>query len=60
VALNWYAVAGLACHLQYKNSLADPAWTTLSTNLAGIGALSASDLTRPTNAARFYRIIAVP
>jgi YVTN family beta-propeller protein len=60
VALNWYAVAGLACQLQYKNNLADPAWTTLSTNIAGIGALSASDPTRPTNAARFYRILAVP
>ncbi len=60
VVLNWYAVAGLACQLQYKNSLADPVWTTLSTNIAGIGALSASDLMRPTNAARFYRILAVP
>jgi DNA-binding beta-propeller fold protein YncE len=60
VALNLYAVPGLACQLQYKNSLADLAWTTLSTNVAGVGALSVSDLTRPTNAARFYRIIAVP
>jgi hypothetical protein len=60
VALNWYAVPGLACRLEYKNSLADPAWATLSTTTAGIGALSVSDLTRPTNAARFYRVIAVP
>jgi hypothetical protein len=60
IALHWYAVAGLACQLQYKNNLADPAWTTLSTNTSSVGALSVSDLTRPTNSARFYRIIAVP
>jgi DNA-binding beta-propeller fold protein YncE len=58
VALNWYAVAGLACQLQYKSSLAEPAWTTLSTTTASIGVLSAFDASRPTNAARFYRIIA--
>jgi DNA-binding beta-propeller fold protein YncE len=60
VALNLFAVPGLACQLQYKNSLADPAWTTLSTNTAVVGPFSVSDLTRPTNAARFYRIIAGP
>ena len=58
VTLNWYAVSRLACQLQYKNSLANPSWTTLSTNVAGIGPLFASDPTRPTNTARFYRIVA--
>jgi DNA-binding beta-propeller fold protein YncE len=60
VALNLYGVPGLACQFQYKNTLADPAWTTLSTTTAGVGLLTVSDLTRPTNSARFYRIIAVP
>jgi hypothetical protein len=60
VSLDLFAVPGLACQLQYKNDLADLAWNTLSTNIAGVGALSLSDLTRPTNSARFYRIIAVP
>ncbi|HEX4119459.1 MAG TPA: hypothetical protein VH619_02430 [Verrucomicrobiae bacterium] len=60
VALKWYAVQGLGCLLQYKNNLTDSAWTTLSTNTAGIGSLSVSDLNRPTNTARFYRIIAAP
>ena len=60
VALNLYAVPGLACLLQSKNSLGDLARTTLSTNIASVGALSVADLIRPTNAARFYRIIAAP
>jgi hypothetical protein len=60
VTLTLYAVPGLACQLQYKNKLADPGWTNLSTNIAGVGALSVPDLTRPTNTARFYRIVAVP
>jgi hypothetical protein len=60
VTLNLYAVPGLACQLQYKTSLADPTWTTLSTNTASVGAFFVSDLIRPTNTARFYRILAVP
>jgi hypothetical protein len=60
VTLNFYAVPGLACQLQFKTDLADSAWTTLSTNTAAAGPLSLSDLTRPTNAARFYRIMAIP
>jgi mono/diheme cytochrome c family protein len=60
VAVSWFAVAGLACQLQYKDNLADPAWTTLSTHTAGIGALIVPDAMRPTNTAKFYRIIALP
>ncbi|HEV7923873.1 MAG TPA: hypothetical protein VGR14_00850 [Verrucomicrobiae bacterium] len=60
VALSLFAVPGLPCQLQYKNSLAETAWTTLSTNTASIGAFSVYDLSPDTNAARFYRILAVP
>jgi hypothetical protein len=60
VTVSWFAVAGLACQLQYKDNLADPAWSPLSTHTAGIGALSVPDVIRPTNAAQFYRIVALP
>jgi hypothetical protein len=58
VALTWYAVPGLACQLQFKNSLADPVWITLSTVAAAPGALSVADPAFPTNSARFYRVVA--
>jgi YVTN family beta-propeller protein len=60
IAFTWYAVPGLACQLQFKNSLTDPAWITLSTEVATPGELSSSDPARTTNSARFYRMIAAP
>jgi YVTN family beta-propeller protein len=60
VAFTWYAVPGLTCQLQFKNSLGDPVWTTLSIQSANPGLLSATDPTHPTNSARFYRIVATP
>jgi hypothetical protein len=60
VALNWYAVKGSVCQLEYKNNLTDPVWTIISTNTANIGALSASDPSGPTNTGRYYRIVAAP
>jgi DNA-binding beta-propeller fold protein YncE len=60
VALTWFAVPGLACQLQFKKSLTDPDWSALSTVVATPGPLSVSDPTSPTNAARFYRLIAAP
>ncbi len=57
VALSWNAVSGLVCELQYKSHLADPAWISLSTNTAGIGAITAADTSPPPQAARFYRVV---
>jgi YVTN family beta-propeller protein len=56
VAFTWNAVAGRVCSLQYKNNLTDPAWTTIATATAGIGAMTASDFSPTSQTARFYRI----
>jgi YVTN family beta-propeller protein len=61
VTLNWSGMAGLTYRLQYKNKLSDPVWVNipgdvLATNLTA----SKLDTSLSTNAARFYRIIALP
>lgn len=58
-ALNWTSVLGLTYQLQYKNDLADPAWTTLPQSMAGTGnSISMIDNTLGTNRARYYRVTA--
>jgi DNA-binding beta-propeller fold protein YncE len=59
-ALNWNTVPGLAYRLQYKNDLAEAAWTDLPEVVATATNLSAIDAGRATNKTRFYRISARP
>lgn len=55
MTFGWNAISGNSYALEYKNSLSDPQWLTLSTGLAPSGGkITVSDPS--TNSQRFYRI----
>jgi hypothetical protein len=49
-------VTGLVYTLEYKNSLNDPVWTSLSPSLTGTGGILLLQDTNAITAARFYRV----
>jgi hypothetical protein len=59
LTLGWPTVPGALYRLQYKNDLADPAWTTLGNDLTGSGVLLSTNLDLSTAPQRFYRIMVV-
>lgn len=61
ITIGWSAIPGLTYRLQYKNNLADAAWTDLPGDITATnGLVLKTDSTTSTNATRFYRIIALP
>jgi hypothetical protein len=64
VTLNWQSQPGIVYRLQWKNSMTDPAWTSISPDLVGDGSMlqwtdNGSQTAALPAATRFYRI-AVP
>jgi uncharacterized repeat protein (TIGR03803 family) len=60
VTLTWSAVATQSYQVQYKSSLAQTTWTNLGSSLtATSGALQVTDAA-PSDAQRWYRILALP
>ncbi len=54
--LNWFGVAGQTYQLQYKNNLADPAWTPVGSPVTGIGANLSLTNSLGTSTQRFFRL----
>ena len=60
-ALSWSALPGLTYRLQYKNDLSDVLWTDVPGDVLATNTLALKlDAGSATNAARFYRIVALP
>jgi Tol biopolymer transport system component len=56
--ISWPAVPGKSYHVQFKNTLADPAWQDLGGSVSLVGAHAyLNDLAAPGNQ-RFYRVVA--
>jgi hypothetical protein len=56
--ISWPAVPGKSYHMQFKNTLADPAWQDLGGNVCLVGAHAyLNDLAAP-GSQRFYRVVA--
>ncbi len=56
--ISWPAVPGKSYHVQFKNTLADPAWQDLGGSVSFVGAHAyLNDLAAPGNH-RFYRVVA--
>jgi hypothetical protein len=58
--LSFRSQNGTSYTIQYKNALADPAWTDLETVLGTGGNLSITDRDSAQRPSRFYRIILTP
>jgi hypothetical protein len=58
--LRWTAVAGATYRIQFKNSLADPAWIDLAGEVTAVSdTAEKSDSTDTAVPARFYRVVQV-
>jgi fibronectin-binding autotransporter adhesin len=54
---SWTASNGVTYDVQYKESLTDPAWTTLGSVTANGSSASFTDMTNPPADHRFYRVV---
>jgi Tol biopolymer transport system component len=54
----WPVVDGMTYHVEYKDQLSDPEWTTLSTSIQIIGGQASATDPTPHLSHRFYRIVA--
>jgi hypothetical protein len=56
VTLTWSAVPGRGYQVQFKASLADPAWTPLGEEIVAAGETASATDAVPVNTQRFYRV----
>jgi hypothetical protein len=60
IALQWYAIPGGNCQVQYTSDVTQPNWQNLTDPLSATNVvMTSTDSIRPASA-RFYRVVALP
>jgi hypothetical protein len=60
LTLSWPGVPGKTYRVQYKNDLAAGTWSTLGSDLAGMGSPLSISVNVTSTPGRFYQIVVLP
>ncbi len=60
VAVEWHSIPGREYRVEFKDNLAQPAWTPLGSNILAAGASAAITDVVGTNTQRIYRVQILP